>query len=248
MLDAVDPFDKAHWTIEPGVLRIAIYPGFPPFAWMESDGLRGMDPAVLRGFANRHGMQVKIVRHAFHGIWELPGKGLADVAASGLTVRRDRSAHGMAWSQVYGRVRRAALVRPDSRSLLGSGKFRRPVRLGVVRGSAAHLHARRRLPRGSELVFCDGLREGVHELLDRRLDALGTGTASACHLAEQHPLQAVELDMGTGFDEQLAYAVRDHPGLRSALDAYLAQRMAVSGLTSTSRTSCGEFLWAGDGI
>ncbi len=97
-------------TLAKGILRIAAFPGFAPFSWRDGSLARGRDIVFLRRFARLHGLEPVVMFHGFDRLWELPGQGVADVAASGISMRPACDG-AIFWTRPYSEVRRTLLVR-----------------------------------------------------------------------------------------------------------------------------------------
>jgi hypothetical protein len=91
-------------TLDPGVLKVWLYPGFPPFAIKEDDGWTGWDPECFAAFAKEQGIRFEPVEAApFNGI-DL----LARITAAGFTYVKVAYVKGQAVG-----TRRAAEGGPD---------------------------------------------------------------------------------------------------------------------------------------
>ncbi|MCX6507058.1 MAG: transporter substrate-binding domain-containing protein [Actinobacteria bacterium] len=68
-------------TIEPGSLKVCLYPGFAPFAIKGDDGTwSGWDVEFLEGFAKQQGLTLKPVEFStFDNIWMRPGNDECDL-------------------------------------------------------------------------------------------------------------------------------------------------------------------------
>lgn len=131
-------------TLEPGKLKVCLYPGFAPFASKDAQGdWQGWDVAYLKAFSDESHFDLVVVEQKdFDGIWLEPGKGACDIAGTGISDLADRrTATGAAgvWSNTYYEVVRTFLVRTE--------QFAKLARIGdvsgktviVTRGSTAHL-------------------------------------------------------------------------------------------------------------
>lgn len=212
-------------TMDPGLLRVAAFAGFPPFVWSDGGKVRGRDIRFLEEFATSLGLEVSVEFFGFSKLWEVPGRGLADVAASGLSLSMDRRGNEVSWTLPYSEVRRTAMIRAADRRRYRQIADFEGSRFAVVPDSAADSHARKALPPGAELVFCTSLAEGVDRLLEGRVDAVGTGSVSASYHLGRHPGVA-SLDLHGAADEPefLAFAVGNNPRLHGALNAFISAR------------------------
>lgn len=204
-------------TLGEGILRIAAFPGFAPFSWRDGNLARGRDIVFLRRFARLHGLEPVVMFHGFDRLWELPGQGVADVAASGISMRPGCDG-AISWSRPYSEVRRTLLVRAgDDEIIRGMQDVQR---MSVVPHSAAHHHALQFLPKTSEIAFIPSLAAGIEDLILGNTDAVGTGSISAHFHAERHPGLAA-LDVHRGLPPELiAFASR--APLVKALDEFIS--------------------------
>ncbi len=204
-------------TLREGILRIAAFPGFAPFSWRDGNLARGRDIVFLRRFARLHGLEPVVMFHGFDRLWELPGQDVADVAASGISMRPGCDG-AISWSRPYSEVRRTLLVRAgDTEVIHGMQDVQR---MSVVPHSAAHQHALASLPKTSELAFIPSLASGIEDLILGNTDAVGTGSISAHFHAERHPgLAAVDVHEGLP-PELISFAAR--APLVKALDEFIS--------------------------
>ena len=93
-------------TIESGVLTVAVYTGYAPFAFENTDGIIiGTDVNYLKKFAKQYNLELKfVVVEQFEWIWELPGKNkICDMAAGGISFFKNRveESPGTTWCKPY---------------------------------------------------------------------------------------------------------------------------------------------------
>ena len=102
-------------TIEPGVFKVCLYPGFAPFAIKGEGGWSGWDPAYLSAFAEQQGLTFEPVEvSTFNDIWMRPGNDECDVAGTGITETAERiqqTGQSIAWTDHYYSVARSLAVR-----------------------------------------------------------------------------------------------------------------------------------------
>lgn len=206
-------------TLQAGILKVAAFEGFAPFVWKENGGAQGRDITFLRLFAAVHRLEMEVEFFPFDQLWEVPARGKADVAASGLSLSASSRPGGGRWTLPYSSVRRALLIREeDLGRIRGMNDLRRQA---VVAGSLAHAHARKTLPASAELTFCATLESGIAALLNGRTDAVGTGDISARHHLSRHPgLAAVDVH-GARKPEQISFAARAAGLLPQMLNAFI---------------------------
>jgi len=212
-------------TLRSGVLTVAAFKGFAPFAWEEDGEARGRDIAFLRRFAEQHGLGFRVRFHDFDRLWEAPERGEADIAASGISLMPGKREAQVAWSRPYSEVRRTLLTRKDD-AIRGmtdlAGRS-----LSVVACSAAHDHAKQALPETANLRFCETLQEGIEDLLAGKTDAVGTGDVSARHhLTVREGMTAVDAHTGLP-PEYITFAVRESDQLVRQLDTFIFENNSL---------------------
>lgn len=208
-------------TLREGILRIAAFPGFAPFSWRDGSLARGRDIVFLSRFARHHRLEPVVMFHGFDRLWELPGQGVSDVAASGISMRPECGG-AIAWSRPYSEVRRSLLVRAeDAESVRGMQDVSR---LSVVPHSAAHGHALAALPKTSDLAFIPSLAAGIEDLILGNTDAVGTGSISA-HFHEAHHPGLAAIDVHEGLPPELISFAARAP-LVVALDEFIIRHGA----------------------
>ncbi|MGI9126100.1 MAG: substrate-binding periplasmic protein [Mycobacterium sp.] len=101
-------------TLEAGLLKVCLYPGFAPFAVKRDHGWSGWDTDFLRDFAQRHHLTLTPVEvEHFDDIWMRPGDDQCDIAGTGITktpARTQQTGTAAAWSDTYYGVARALAV------------------------------------------------------------------------------------------------------------------------------------------
>jgi len=214
-------------TLQRGTLKVAAFEGFAPFAWREGNEARGRDIAFLQRFATAQQLDLAVEFFAFDQLWELPARGKADIAASGISLAPRSRTCRTNWSVPYSRVRRTLLLRREDRSRFrGMADFRQK-RIAVVARSLAHDHFLEAAPRGAALSFCETLDHGIRDLLAGRVDAVGTGDVSARHHLSLHAgltLLDVHDDRNP---EYIAFAVRPGGRLQETLDAFITRHASL---------------------
>ncbi len=220
-------------TIEPHILTICAYTEFAPFAFEQDGAIVGTDIDLLRRFAEAEGLGVRISQRPFLDLWQRPGLGECDIAASGLAAlpERDLTAHGV-WSDPYVTVRRSLLIRRDDAEQLRTPADFRGKKIVATPHSTAEFDARQRyLPHGADLILTVPSQRAVVEALVRReIDAFAEGSLSNGFLAEHYsaghahpPLVLVDLHE-TERIETLHFAVRaTDPRLVARLNAFISE-------------------------
>ena len=213
-------------TIVPRTLTICTYVEFAPFAYEAHGEVVGTDIALLRRFAAQQGLDVRIIKKPFAGLWYTPGAGECDIAAAGIAAREDRDlgTHGV-WSMPYMTVQRSLLIHASEAEVLKTPEDFAGKKIVVTPGSTAELDAQERYaPRGAEVIPVVPSQETiVRRLLNHEIDAFGEGDVSNRYLAETYgdtPGQLLVLtDIHTmATPEDLHFAVR-------AADSRLVERL-----------------------
>lgn len=225
-------------TLQPGVLTVCTFTGFPPTSYTgPGGGWAGHDARFITAFATSRALAVRVLVRPFSDIWTLPGTGECDVAAAGITRTDARvaSAPGSSWSATYHTTVRAFVVRRGTaltgvRDLAG-----RTVIVG--RGTVAEQDVRRRVSRagvqGVRIRLGSGEAAARRAVLSGAVFAYETDDVSAAQAARsdrrlavawKHPL----LDSrGRNVVEPLSFVVRAaSTGLLPALDAFIAANAA----------------------
>ena len=226
-------------TVEPGVLTVCAYGEFAPFTFERAGEIVGTDIALLRQFAQREVLSVRIHKRPFLNLWQRPGLGECDIAAAGLAVlpERDVTAQG-AWSAPYATVRRSLLIRGANAAVLRGPADFRGKKIVVTPHSTAEVDARQRyLPRGAEIIPEVPAQQAVVEALVRGdIDAFAEGDASNRYLAERYggcqasPSLILADIHAMAQVETLHFAVRTTDArLLARLNAFLATRAAADG-------------------
>jgi hypothetical protein len=229
-------------TLEPRALKVCLYAGFAPFSSKDEAGQWvGWDVSYLEGFAKSNNLTfVPIEVSDFKGIWNLPGKGQCDIAASGISdlpERRVETGSAGIWSNTYYRVARAFAVRSADQGKLNQIEDLRGKSVIVTPGSTADIDLRNRAYRaGIASVKIEGtnseetaalkLRDGVGadapfayagglgsiELLVTELGGLS--------IAWPHCLMQAD---GAEVDEPFSFVTRAaSSGMPEALNRYIA--------------------------
>jgi len=206
------------------VLRVGTSLDYPPFS--EGRGpadAEGFDVALLRAFARDRGAELRWVRFRWPHLLRDLAADRFDLAASGITVRPERSAAGRFAVPV---AESAALVLARTpQRWIGLGSFDRPsVRIGVNAGGHLERVARAHLPRATLLAIPDN-DAVVRALIEGVVDAVVTDTLEV-------PLWEARVPERTGrfgplSRDRKAWLLRpERAALAAELDAWLLAREA----------------------
>ena len=208
--------------ITPGHLTIATYAGFAPFSWREGDIARGRDHEFLRGMAANLGLAFIAQFYQFDGLWERPAHDEADIAAAGISVLAERATPGMVWSDPYFAVQRCLVIRKADQARYKTIADFAECTIEVTPGSAADIDVAQRKPASARLTYCHNLEDALHRLLERRIDAFGTGDHSGKTFLARFPQQVSMIDVHPmPLGEPFAFAVRAASNLITPLNAYI---------------------------
>ena len=179
----------AFTTLSEGVLTICTYTEFAPFSYEDRGDIVGTDISLLREFAAKTDLRVKIIKRGFPGLWETPSDGDCDVAAAGMMEYEDRRlGRNAVWSDPYLLVRRSLLIRrSDSEILRGPEDFKGKT-IVVTPTSSADIDADLRYrPLGATIIpLVPSQDEIVSQLLSGEIDAFGEGDVSNEYLAGKY--------------------------------------------------------------
>jgi polar amino acid transport system substrate-binding protein len=152
---------------EAGVLRVAVDPSFPPFAYIEGDAIRGLDADLARELAARLDVEAQLVTTNFDGLYDALTIGRADVIISALYPDPFRT-EDFVFSNAYFNAGDVLVVPQASDVQAVADLAGRDV--GVVFGTSGHMAAlawEETLPVSPTLVS--------HETAEALLDALDDG-------------------------------------------------------------------------
>jgi hypothetical protein len=245
-------------TLEAGVLKVCLYPGFAPFGEQDDKGeFFGWDVSYLKAFAAREGLRFQsVVAKSFDGIWLEPAKDTCDVAASGISDKAERrvaTGTRAQWSQHYYNGLRAFLVRSGDAKSLGKIEDLQGRTVVVTANSTADYDLRNRLRLGNVTTtkILDTTNDEDAAKMVRNAGpsgepfAFGAGLGSLKALAERLDGLAVVwphcnmLADGTGAQEPFSFVVRsESSGLLDALNGFIASPDAKYEGASEGVTGC----------
>ncbi len=176
-------------TLVPHTLTICTHVEFAPFAHEEQGTVVGTDIALLKRFAERWDLQVRIIKKPFPHLWHMPGLDACDVAAAGMAALEERAlgARGT-WTIAYMTVQRSLLIRKTDAELLKTPEDFAEKKIVVTPGSTAEIDAWERYqPCGAEVISLVPSQEYVvRQLLQGDIAAFGEGDVSNGYLAEKY--------------------------------------------------------------
>ena len=176
-------------TVCPGVLTICTYTEFAPFSYVDGGDIVGTDIGLLKAFAREMQLEVEVIKRAFAGLWEAPGKGDCDVSAAGMMEHEDRKlGKNAVWSYPYMLVTRSLLIRKSDRDILKGPKDFQGRKIVVTPTSSAHIDGSIRYePLGATIIpLVPSQDEIVSQLLSGEVDAFGEGDVSNEYLAGKY--------------------------------------------------------------
>ena len=245
-------------TLRPGVLAVCLYPGFAPFSSESPDDQWvGWDVSYLEDFAGVEGLRFEPVEvGTFDGIWDQPGRGGCDVAASGISDIADRRVSSGAqaqWSQHYYDVLRGFLVRSDDDHQLTGIDDLRDKTVIVTGNSTADTDLRARLAQAgittTTILSTSDELDAARQVRDAGNGgepyAYAGGLGSVQYLASQLGGLAVAwphcnmLADGAEVAEPFSFVVRSaSSGVLDALNRYIADPVRPYGGPTESLPHC----------
>jgi membrane-bound lytic murein transglycosylase F len=203
-----------------GVLRVLVVDGSPEFYGVRAGASAGLDRELLDGFARLHGLEIRTVEIPS---WDelvpalLAGRG--DLVAGGVTATDKRQKLVDFTVEVFP-TRHVVLTRKPHR-VVRSAEELRAERVGTIKGtSMAEVVASVGVPAANvdDSFPSGGLPAALRE---NRFTACVDGLEEALVVQRADP--DIQIGAFVGPRQSLAFGVRkDTPGLRRALDDYLA--------------------------
>ena len=206
-------------------LRVGTSADYAPFSHAKNERAEpeGFDVALLRAWTAERKREIVFVRFHWPELVSALAAGRFDVAASGVTVRPDRSAAGR-FTVAVAETEAVALARNPER-WGGSATLDRPqIRIAVNGGGYLEQVARASFPNATLIAVPDN-DQVIELLIDEQVDAVVTDGAEA-------PLWEKRVDqplarIGPLSRDRKAWLVRaDEPELAADFDAWLLAREA----------------------
>ena len=224
--------------LEPGTLKVCLYPGFAPFASKDGNDLVGWDVDYLKSFSDEQGLVFQPVEVAdFKDIWLRPGRGECDIAATGISMtpaRTEQLGSGAQWTDRYYSVARSFAVRAGT-ELSGVDDLAGRTVI-VTKGSTADIDLTNRLANAgitdTTITYVTDEADGARQVVEAGPDgpiAYGGGQGSIETLTTQVPNLEIawvhclmEAD-GSISSEPFGFAVRSaSTGLGEALNSFMS--------------------------
>ena len=171
------------------ILTTCTYTEFAPFSYEDRGDIVGTDISLLREFAAKTDLRIKIIKRGFPGLWETPSDGDCDVAAAGMMEYEDRRlGRNAVWSDPYLLVRRSLLIRRSDSEILRGPADLKGKTIVVTPTSSAEIDADLRYrPLGATIIpLVPSQDEIVSQLLSGEIDAFGEGDVSNEYLAGKY--------------------------------------------------------------
>ncbi len=208
-----------------GKLTVAICTGFAPVGFRDPAGrVAGMDADLMRAFAREHGYELVFVEQTrFDGIWRLPARGECDIAASGLSKRRDRLVAGIRWSYPYFSVERSlSILKTNADRFRNIADFD-GMKIAVTAGTTGDQDIRQRNPNAIRVPY-DDEATAIRDLLAGKVHALARGDVSNRYDARVHPeLTVIDVHPMDPVEEFVMAVARDRVALGQKLDHFLRE-------------------------
>jgi cyclohexadienyl dehydratase len=209
----------------PPELRVGTSGDYAPFSVAGPEGTEGFAPTVAAAFAAELGREILWVPFRWPGLLDDLAAGEFEAAASGITVRPERSVAART-SVPLAETGAVALVHEASTWRRLDELDAPGVRIAVNQGGHLERVARARFPRASLRALTPNAAVR-RALLEGRADAAITDTVEAPHWSRGARLRT----LGPFTRDRKAWLVRaDRPGLAAALDRFLLAREADGSL------------------
>jgi cyclohexadienyl dehydratase len=222
-----------------GALRVGTSADYAPFSHAKNERAEpeGFDVALVRAWASERGRKIAFVRFHWPQLVSALAAGRFDVAASGVTVRPDRSAAGR-FTVAVAETEAIALARNPER-WGGSATLDRPqIRIAVNRGGHLEQVARASFPNATLVAVPDN-DQVIELLIDEQVDAVVTDGAEA-PLWEKRADQPLAR-IGPLSRDRKAWLVRaEEPELAADFDAWLLAREADGTIAKLREQWLGE--------
>ncbi len=219
---------------EPRVLRVGTSGDYAPFSIVDSDGSRsGLDVTLLDRFAADRGYSVEWVAFRWPDLASDLAGGAFEVAASGVTVRADRSLIG-GFTVPY--ATSGAVVLAKAGVITSDAGLQTPgLRIGVNAGGHLERVARLKFPEADLRAIPDN-HAVVLALVADEVDAIVTDSAEAATWEAQVP-GAVRFGPFTR-DHKAMWVAPTETALARELDAWLVDR-ETDGTLKRARSAAG---------
>jgi cyclohexadienyl dehydratase len=222
-----------------GALRVGTSADYAPFSHAKNERAdpEGFDVALVRAWAAERGRKIVFVRFHWQQLVSALAAGRFDVAASGVTVRPDRSVAGR-FTVAVAETEAIALARNPER-WGGSATLDRPqIRIAVNRGGHLEQVARASFPNATLVAVPDN-DQVIELLIDEQVDAVVTDGAEA-PLWEKRADQPLAR-IGPLSRDRKAWLVRaEEPELAADFDAWLLAREADGTIAKLREQWLGE--------
>lgn len=217
---------------EPRVLRVGTSGDYPPFTTLRDGQASGFDATLMEAYAVERGYRLEWVRFRWPELVADLGAHRFDVAASGLTIRPERSLAGRYTVPVARNGALLLLRRPAWAPSPGSGTPEEPLallhaldrpelRVAVNRGGHLERVARAYFPHATVIAIADNA--AVREALaSGQVDAALSNTVEGPHWAEG--LSGIELVGPFTRDVVALYVEPSRAELAADLDTWLLEQ------------------------
>lgn len=208
-----------------GELRVAICTGFAPVGYREDGGgIVGMDPKLMRAFAEAHDYELFLVEEKiFNGIWRLPSRGTIDLSLAGISKRIDRLAPGIRWSFPYFEVDRSLSILKQNEDRFRTIADLDGMKIAVTAGTTGEADVMARNPEAIPVPY-DNEELAIADLLAGKVHALARGDVSNQWDALQHPeLCVIDIHPMDPPEEFVIAVAKDRVAMGQKLDLFLRE-------------------------
>jgi ABC-type amino acid transport substrate-binding protein len=225
---ATDPSPVAPRAPAVSALRVGVTPNAPPFAFIRSGELVGLEIDLARRLGAALGRPVRFVRLSWDAQLPALERGDIDVIMSGMSITVARQTR-VAFADPYLRSGLAAMIRREDldRYRTRADVIESTARIGFVADTTGEIYVRREVPRAQLAPYPDAA-SATTELTQRRIDIFVHDIPTVVSLVARNEGDLAVIRKRLD-EEEIAWAFR--PG-----DAELR-----------TRTNAALALWRGDG-
>lgn len=205
------------------VLRVGVYPKYPPLAYHDKEGLTGIDVAAAEVMGQQLDRKVKFVEMDFAKLIPALEAGEIDIIMSGMTITAARSQQ-VSFSNPYLDAGQMAIIRyADAGRLSFRGALFRPgTRVAVQANTTGEEFAKKTLKTANITAF-DSINEGFALLKSGQVDFLVHDAATSWSLATDRKNEDLLSLNHQLTEEKLGWAVqKNNAALLNAVNEQLA--------------------------
>lgn len=230
--------------IEPGVLQVGTEPGYPPFEMKARDGsVIGYDIEILKGFAAKHNLELKIVESEFDGLIPQLQTGKIDLVISGMTIKPER-AEIVDFSKPYYDIGQVILLRKGLEGQIkGPADLNDPKwKIAVQTATTGQFAAEEHMPKAQLLRYGTGI-ECANAVRQGDADAMVFDDPLIRIFAGENPDRVTAL-LEPFTKESLGLAMKKgNDALRNAVNEYLDEIQASGEAARLQKEYFDDLTW-----